>query len=383
MKERFGAGLIILVASCVAGALSGAIASWMVGDAPFRLVWDISPSNVVTTSTSSEPETGVTVIPIDRRGTEPGIPPTFLERKTSVANVFLKPARGGSVLGDEALLGQAVAVTSDGWFMFPYGLMEGHAVRELLFWHQGITATATSAILDERSSVVFVKTDLKELHAPAFTPYQDVAVGTPVWLERRPGSFIEDRVTSLSAFSENRDGILSRRSNRRPGMGSIIESGDEGAPVWGADGRLIGILMGETGGDRRLIPASVLLPSLNNILNQGESSHADLGVRSIDLAYLRILGETDLPQRGAWIQGDKTRGLPAIEAASPALSAKLKEGDVIVAVDRDILDGTADLTEVLAQYRPGSEVTLTILRGTETLRITLALGNARVSRIIE
>jgi S1-C subfamily serine protease len=375
---------VILVASVIGGALSGAIVAWGFFEAPYGAFTLPAAPAVAPTSTAPAPSGGVTVIPIDRRKLEADLPSVFLERRPSVANVFAKPQKGSLVLGEDALLGQAAAVTTDGWFVVPADLLEGYAVGDLVLWHDGKAATATAAILDERSSVVFMKADVHGLTAPAFASYQDVTVGQIAWIERRPGSFIQERITSLAAFASNRDGIPSRRSVRRPSLGGTIGPGERGAPVWGSDGRLIGILAGEGAEERRMIPASVLVPSLNDVLAGGSIRHADLGVRSIDLTHMRFLGNADLPPRGAWLQGDRTRSLPAVDPGSPAAQATIRDGDVIVAIDRDILDGTADLGEVLAQYRPGSGVTLTVLREGETLKIPVTLrSDLTMSRSIE
>ena len=117
------------------------------------------------------------------------------------------------------------------------------------------------------------------------------------------------------------------------------------------------------------------------IFSDGAILHADLGVRSTDLAALRFVGRDPLmPERGAWIVEDKGAKLPAIDKDSPAAKAGLKEGDVITRVDRDILDGSADLGEILVQYKPGSRVQLTVVRKGETLELQATLGSVKVSR---
>jgi S1-C subfamily serine protease len=146
-------------------------------------------------------------------------------------------------------------------------------------------------------------------------------------------------------------------------------------------GSLIGLVDSKVGDRITYIPASAWAPSLFGIFSEGVIKHAALGASTVDLMNVRFLErDQNLPERGAWVLSNKRLGIPAIQVMSPAKAAGLLEGDVIQRVDRDILDGTADLGEVLVQYKPGSEVTLTVVRDGEALEIPVTLGSELVSR---
>ncbi len=59
---------------------------------------------------------------------------------------------------------------------------------------------------------------------------------------------------------------------------------------------------------------------------------------------------------------------------TPAEEAGLRTGDVIVAVNRDPVTSGRSLADLIARYRPGDEVTLTVRRGNETLELRVRLG---------
>jgi S1-C subfamily serine protease len=65
--------------------------------------------------------------------------------------------------------------------------------------------------------------------------------------------------------------------------------------------------------------------------------------------------------------------------ASPAQQAGLKAGDVITAVNGTTISDNSELASTLQNQSPGSRVTLTIVRGTSTLTITVTLGERPVS----
>ncbi|MFA5750480.1 MAG: S1C family serine protease, partial [Candidatus Shapirobacteria bacterium] len=244
----------------------------------------------------------------------------------------------------------------------------------------GVAATATRGIFDERSSVVFLKADYANLTAPAFARYEDITAGVPVWIERRAGSYEPASVALVHGEVGDVKGVPSSVAARRPTVTSFMQAGDVGAPVWDSNGTLLGIASGKPGGTFPFIPASAWAPSLYGIFSDGKILHADIGVRSVDLASLRLVNpRSDLPLLGAWIVTDASTKMSEVNAAA-SNSASLIAGDVITRVDRDILDGSADLGEVLVQYKPGSQVTLTVVRDGKTIEIPVKLGSVQVSK---
>lgn len=63
-----------------------------------------------------------------------------------------------------------------------------------------------------------------------------------------------------------------------------------------------------------------------------------------------------------------------VVADSPASAAGLQAGDVITAVDDQTLDGELTLGDAIAQYKPGDQVTLTVLRDDAEQELTVTLG---------
>ena len=61
----------------------------------------------------------------------------------------------------------------------------------------------------------------------------------------------------------------------------------------------------------------------------------------------------------------------SLERNSPAEHAGLKEGDFIVGLDSHAVPNIDALHRLLTDYTPGTEITITVLRGTEKLRLQL------------
>ncbi len=381
LTDEFRSTLFTLTASIISGALAGAIAGWMFAQIPAS-PYDRSPLIVESdSSTAAGAEPQVEVVSIDRKPLPSLVPPAFANRRSSSVAALYRREVGASLLSESQIAGQAVAVTSDGWFVTTMDAVDGLSLADITLWHDGNAAVPTRGIVDERSSVVFLKTDLNNLTAPQFAQYREVTNGLAVWIERRSGSFESMSVVSLGAEVTDLRGISSSVAVREPELSGITNVGDIGAPVWGVGGSLIGLVDSKAGERITYTPGSAWAPSLFGIFSEGAIKHAALGVLSVDLKNARLLDrDPNFPERGAWVLPDKRLGLPAVMQGSPAEAAGVEEGDVIQRVDRDILDGSADLGEVLVQYKPGSRVTLTVVRDGETLEIPVTLGSELVSR---
>jgi S1-C subfamily serine protease len=381
---------VLFAVSIVAGAGSGALAGWISASAYQRTV-AVEPVQQISNSTSTGsgvqtsstiPVAGdqkLTVVQVDQVPPEAIVPPAFSGQETSVAVVYQKPAKTVRVFRDEDALGQAVAVTSDGWFVVPQSLVGDHRMSEIVLWYQGKALAVSRGVLDHRSSVAFLKVDSAKTKAPSFARFQDVTKGLSVWVERRPGSFEPMSITSLFGEVEGLVGYSSDSGARRPLLSGMSYAQDSGSPVWAGNGSLIGLVLGSKEGRTRFIPSSAWAPSLFGIFSDGVIAHASLGVLAVDLSSIRLVSATEnLPERGAWLVSDVSKN-PVIALGSPAEKAGLKEGDVITQVDHDILDGRADLGEILIQYKPNSSVVLKVVRGSQTIDVPVTLGSSVVS----
>lgn len=386
-RAEFARTLLLILVAVVSGALSGAIAgwtveSWQLQQAGYRL----GGADFSSQGQASSTDSGVTVIPVDRTPQAALIPTPFEGRRSSsVAGVYVARTRtASSLLTDEDLVTQAVAVTSDGWFVVPAAALEGVRLADVLVWHEGLTSAVTKAVEDTFGGVVFLKTTLTGTSAPAFARGNDVTAGLAAWLERRANQFEPVGIAALGAPAQTLVGVSSETVHRRGVLvGPFTAEGDQGAPVWSANGALVGLIVSDAGESLQYLPSSAWADSLASLLATGEIHHASLGVRTVDLAWARVVrtGADALPIRGALLVAGAAGATrePAVTPRSPAAQGGLQAGDVIERVDRDILDGSADLAEILAGYRPDSRVTLVVRRGAQTIDVPVTLGDVVTS----
>ncbi len=160
---------------------------------------------------------------------------------------------------------------------------------------------------------------------------------------------------------------------------AAINPGNSGGPLIDANGNLVGIdtaaasaASSENTGFAIAIDDAV--PVIKDILANKPEQRAWIGVevQSVDQQTAVRLG---LPA--------STRGalVASIVPGSPAAASDLQRGDVIQAVDGKSVSSSQDLTDILASYSPGDQVTIDVLRsgGKASVRLTLAQRPAALS----
>ena len=142
-----------------------------------------------------------------------------------------------------------------------------------------------------------------------------------------------------------------------------INHGNSGGPLLNASGQVIGVnaqIESDSGGNDGVgfaIPSDAVKSVADTIISGGKVQHA----------YLGITIATTSSGAGAQVGS-------AVKAASPALSAGLKAGDVITAIDGTAVTTADDLTAKISAHRPGDKVTLSVTRNGSTLKLDVTLG---------
>jgi len=153
---------------------------------------------------------------------------------------------------------------------------------------------------------------------------------------------------------------------------AAINPGNSGGALVNARGELIGIntaIFSQTGGYMGIgfaIPSNMARTVMEQILKSGKVARGWLGVSIQDVtpAAARSLG---LPEPRGALVGD-------VSPKSPAASAGLQRGDVILRLDGKPVEDSGHLRNLVASTPPGTTVSLTILREGKEQRMSVVVG---------
>ena len=294
-------------------------------------------------------------------------------------------------------LGSGFVVSAQGYILtnahvvFSNGVKAGSVA--VVFKGTGSATTrvkATIAGIDETSDVALLKVD--PVQAPKLVVLQlgdssKVQAGEPVVAIGNPLGY-DFSVTSgiVSATSRNLQSPNGATIPNGIQTDAAINEGNSGGPLIDSSGKVIGIneqIASQSGGNQGLgfaVPINTAIRSLGQLKNGGTVKYAWLGVAGVTLTPQIAQPAGTTQQSGALVE----QVLPNSPAAKAGLKGGTKTvtvqgqsvkvgGDIIVKIDGQDVATYDDLIAYLATKAPGDQVTLTVLRGTQTQTVTATL----------
>ena len=159
---------------------------------------------------------------------------------------------------------------------------------------------------------------------------------------------------------------------------AAINQGNSGGPLVNLNGEVIGIntliVRGGNGSSTVAEGLGFAIPSntarfiAERIIAQGYFARPYLGV-SFQTITPSIARRYDLPtQWGAYVTD--------VDRNSPAASAGLERGDIIVSIGERTIDEDNSYVNALFAYQPGDQVTLKVVRNGAEMSVDVTLGEA-------
>jgi serine protease Do len=211
---------------------------------------------------------------------------------------------------------------------------------------------------DERSDVAVIKIDAKDLPT--------VRIGDPQKL--RPGEWVLAIGSPFGLENSATAGIVSATSRAVGGESYVpfiqtdvaVNPGNSGGPLFNMRGEVVGMnsmIFSRTGGYMGLsfaVPIDVANDVREQLIKTGHVVRGRIGVAVQDMnAQLAQSFGLDRPH-GALVS--------AVEDDSPASSAGVKAGDVILSVNGHDIDRVGTLPTEIAKMKPGSKAELLVWR---------------------
>ncbi|PUB30188.1 putative serine protease PepD [Promicromonospora sp. AC04] len=230
-------------------------------------------------------------------------------------------------------------------------------------------------------AVVQISDPPSDLKPATFADSSDVVVGEPVMALGNPLGLANTATTGIVSALDRpvtasaEDGSEQVVTNAIQ-IDAAVNPGNSGGPLFNASGEVIGITSSiatlSSGGTASsssgsiglgfAIPSNLATQIGDQLKKDGTAEHAFLGV-SLSDATATADGVT---RRGA--------GVSEVVADSPAGDAGVQEGDVVVAIDGDPVNGAASLTAFVREKEAGDKSVLTVVRDGKTQEITVTLA---------
>jgi Do/DeqQ family serine protease len=192
-----------------------------------------------------------------------------------------------------------------------------------------------------------------------------VAIGNPFGLGQTATSGIVSALGRSGVNIESYEDFIQTDASINPG--------NSGGALVDLNGQLLGVntaLLSGTGGNIGIgfaIPSNMVREVVEQLLQHGNVQRGRIGVAIQDVTPGLAQALELAADRGALIT--------QVEPGSSAEQAGIAPGDVIVAIDGEAVDNSADLRNEIGLIRAGESVEVTALRGAErrNFRATVAL----------
>jgi serine protease Do len=196
-----------------------------------------------------------------------------------------------------------------------------------------------------------------------------VAIGNPLGLDFER-SVTAGVISGLNRTITVSDGQTETTMDNLIQTDAAINSGNSGGPLLNAKGQVIGInsAKAQTGeGLGFAIPINTAMPIIQSVLESGSFQRVYLGIKGGSVAeYQAAYPDQKLTSDTGVIVSDFLTN-------SPAKAAGLEKGDIIVAINDDVIENMTDLISTLLKYQSGEKVDVKVVRGDETMTLKVTL----------
>ena len=285
---------------------------------------------------------------------------SFVADKVGPSVVRIDVMQGGS--------GSGFAVTPDGFVVTNSHVVRGGARLEATLF-EGNRCSATLVGEDPDTDVAVVRVDAPGLVAPEVGSSGALRVGQIVVAIGNPYGFhctvTAGVVSALGRSLRTQSGHLVDDVIQTD---AALNPGNSGGPLVNSRGEVVGVNTAAILGAQGLafaIGIDTAIQVVSALIRDGRVRRSVLGVAAQNAPLPRRLA------RFHAIPGEAAVRVASVEAGSPAARGGLREGDLIVALDGEPVEGIDDLHRLLTGERAGTPVPVLVIRGRERLELSV------------
>ena len=361
-RRRWPKVLIVLAVAATLGGFAGAqIATEMNRDSG---VDEVESANDSTNRPPSQPV--LTAVPgLD---VPPVVDVAAVVDRISPSVVTVVASASGN-FGPGRSTGTGVVITSDGEILTNSHVIEDSDAVFVLFGDSIDPIPAEVMAADPGNDLALLKVDLDDLTPAVFADPESISIGDEVVavgfaLDLDGGPTVTRGIVSaLNRTIANSDGALDGLIQ----TDAAISSGNSGGPLLNASGEVVGI--------NTAVFQSSMNTAANNVgfaISVGEALPVIDTLRGLAAGETRVEGYLGV---GLEDRRDGGRGavITEVGGGSPASTAGIEPGDIVVDVDGTPIDGQGALIAAIRDRSPGDTIDIEVLRGGSRLTLTATL----------
>jgi Do/DeqQ family serine protease len=268
-------------------------------------------------------------------------------------------------------LGSGVIISNDGYILTNHHVIDG-AEKIKVDLNDNRTLQAKVVGSDPPSDLAVLKVDATNLPVLALGDSDKVRVGDVVLAIGNPLGIGQTVTMGIISAKGRQTGLSSGSFEDFLQTDAPINQGNSGGALVNTNSELVGInsqILSPSGGSIGIgfaIPANMARTVMDTLLKDGKVRRGQLGISvgRVTEELAEQLGATE--GKGVYVA--------EVQPGSPAERAGLRKGDVIIALNGVELNDSNTFRNQIANAGPGTQVTLTVLRGGRQQAITATLG---------
>lgn len=283
--------------------------------------------------------------------------------------------------------GTGFIITSDGLILTNKHVVSDASATYSVITLDGTIYDATVKSLDPFNDIAVLKVEARNLPVVELGDSDQLKIGQWVVAVGNALGKFQNTVTvgvvsakgrQIEASDQN--GANSETLSNLLQTDAAINSGNSGGPLVNLAGQVVGINTAVAQGAQGIgfaIPINSVKSAIDSIRKTGRIIRPYLGVRYVPITK-ELAKENNLSvDHGALIARGSGIGQLAVVPSSPADKAGLVENDIILEVNRDKVDSTHDLVQLVQQSQVGDTIELKVLSKGQEKTVSVKLEESK------